>query len=115
MNRTQFDSLGRDLFAEIGECDCIAFPDSVSLAHFKKKVWLTGYADDYFFDQVNAEPREIKCKCGAEFIYQWRRDGVWWKRLARATGQANVPEEIEEQADCPIHGISKGDKVCPRC
>lgn len=81
MNRSPFDSLGRDLFAEIGECDCPAFPDSRTLSALKKKLRLTGYADDYFFDSVNAEPRELKCKCGATFRYQWRRDGIFWERL----------------------------------
>ena len=72
-----FRALSRDLYCDI-ECQCLdpAFADS-GVAHlFKRKVKLIGYADDHFFDQVNAEPRELPCKCGRRLRYQWFRDRV---------------------------------------
>jgi len=77
-----FRSLGRDLYVTT-ECECLdpRKTDSAVAHLFHTPVQLTGYADDYFFDSVNAEPRELKCKCGATFRYQWRRDGIFWERL----------------------------------
>ncbi len=79
-----FQALGRDLFADI-QCDC---PDpkwvNGPVAHlFKTKIRLTGYADDYFFDQVNARPRPIACPhCKREFSYRWTREGVLVESLS---------------------------------
>ena len=75
--RNQFRSLGRDLFYDL-ECTC---PSSLFIGTevehiMKHDIKLTGYADNYFFDTVNAEPRFGKCKCGRKFTYQWFRDGV---------------------------------------
>jgi hypothetical protein len=39
-------------------------------------ITLSGYADDYFFNGVNREPRTFKCKCNKIYKYQWFRDGV---------------------------------------
>lgn len=75
--RRRFEAIGRDLFYKL-ECSCLdpAFSDS-SVAHlFKRKVRLTGYADDNFFDRANAHPNRGKCVCGRAYTYQWFRDGI---------------------------------------
>lgn len=37
----------------------------------KNKITLYGYNDRYFFEEVNKEPRNIKCRCGKEYTQQW--------------------------------------------
>lgn len=69
--------LGNDLYCKV-ECNC---PDpkwaNTDVAHmFNRAIWLYGYADDNFFDRVNAEPHETKCECGRRLKYRWFRDGV---------------------------------------
>ena len=54
---------GRDLYFDF-RCAC------------SHKIRLTGYADNYFFDVVNAKPNKIKCKCERNHEVQWFRDGV---------------------------------------
>lgn len=76
--REGFRALGRDLYYDL-KCTC---PNRLfigtDIEHImKQNVTLTGYADNYFFDTVNAEPRIGKCGgCQREFQYQWFRDGV---------------------------------------
>lgn len=68
----QFKQLSNDLFCDV-DCQCLdpRFADS-SVAHlFKRKLKLTGYADDHFFNNVNAQPREASCQCGRRLRYQW--------------------------------------------
>ena len=82
MTRQPFRAIRRDLFFDL-ECTCLdpRFAHS-EIAHlFKTKVHCTGYADDNFFDNVNAEPRVFKCKCGREFQIQWFPNGVEAKWL----------------------------------
>lgn len=78
-----FRALGRDLFCDV-ECSC-ADPEWTEspVGHlFKRKIKLTGYADDYFFEKVNADAHEITCECGWRLRYQWFRDGVQIEFLA---------------------------------
>lgn len=61
-----------DLYFEI-HCTC---PDEkwigTNIEHIMKhKIVLTGYNDSNFFNNVNKESRESKCKCGRKFRYQW--------------------------------------------
>jgi len=77
MAKQQFRALSRDLFFDL-ECTC---PNKLFIGTsieklMNHKVTLTGYADDNFFDTVNAKPRKTKCKCGRELTYQWFRDGI---------------------------------------
>jgi hypothetical protein len=76
--RLPFRALGRDLYFDL-QCTCPdpLFKDS-DIAHLmKRRITLTGYADDYFFDVVNKEPRQGKCSgCGRPYTVQWFRDGV---------------------------------------
>lgn len=70
-------SNGRDLYASI-ECACPS-PNFIgsSIEHLmKKKIRLSGYNDNYFFEVVNKDPREFKCECGRAFKYQWKPNGV---------------------------------------
>lgn len=77
MESIRYKSLGRDLYADIGNCDCPAFPDTPVLANVKKTMKLSGYADDNFFDNVNREPKRVECHvCKKAWNVQWRRDGV---------------------------------------
>jgi hypothetical protein len=67
-----------DLYAEPVECRCPSplFEDS-DIAHLmKNKIRLSGYDDTNFFDRVNAQPREGRCRCGRRYRFQWWRDGV---------------------------------------
>lgn len=76
--RLPFKALGRDLFFE-SECSCPdpKWQDRPIMASFKSRVRLSGYADDNFFDRVNAAPRSGECRvCGRKYQYQWFRDGV---------------------------------------
>lgn len=66
-----FSRLSNDLYFE-AECTC----PHERLEGLNHSVRLIGYYDDYFFDTVNAKPRERACKCGRRFRYQWFRDGV---------------------------------------
>lgn len=74
-----YESRGNDLFCTIGQCLC---PEPLfagsSIEHLKKKkIKLTGYYDDYFFNVVNSEFKIFKCKgCGVKFNYRWTLDGV---------------------------------------
>ena len=62
--REQFRCIGgRDLAFDF-RCAC------------SRKIRLSGYADDYFFDRVNAKPTKIECNCGRNHEVQWFRDGV---------------------------------------
>lgn len=73
--KLEIDSLGRDLFAKIF-CTCKK-PAKAGEYAFSHQIRLTGYNDDYFFNVVNANPREGKCSnCGRAFKYQWKTDGV---------------------------------------
>lgn len=75
--RKPFRSLGRDLYFDLS-CTCTnPLFEGTSVADIMThSVKLVGYADDNFFDNVNAAPRIGRCKCGREFRYQWFRDGV---------------------------------------
>lgn len=73
-----YTSHGNDLFCDVGYCDC---PNEsfvgTDIAHYmKKRIKFTGYNDDYFFNVVNAKPTKFSCKCGKEFFFQWKREGV---------------------------------------
>ena len=39
------------------------------------RIYLYGYNDTYFFQSVNAEPREFTCKCGKKYTQQWFNEG----------------------------------------
>lgn len=41
-------------------------------------IHVSGYADAYFFDEVNRDDRSpVECpECGARFAYRWTRAGV---------------------------------------
>lgn len=41
-----------------------------------KRTLLSGYNDSYFFERVNAAPREMQCQCGHKLTVQWTRAGV---------------------------------------
>jgi len=71
-----FEHWGNDLFVTT-YCDCVDKRYNHNL--FKTKIDLSGYNDDYFFDEVNAEPRTHKCECGKEYRYRWTREGVEWQ------------------------------------
>lgn len=43
---------------------------------FKRKIKLSGYYDDNYFDNVHKHPHTNQCDCGRKFTYQWFRDGV---------------------------------------
>lgn len=64
---------GRDLYADAVECTCTnpLHADSPVAYLFKRKIRLSGYDDDNFFNNVNKEPREAACACGRKFKYQW--------------------------------------------
>lgn len=69
-------SNGRDLYVEY-YCTC---PSSnfkgTNIEHLmKKRVILYGYNDDYFFNEVNKEPRAYACSCGKKYTQQWFRSG----------------------------------------
>jgi len=68
---------GRDLYAKM-DCTCPAKEWAASsIAHIMKtKITFTGYNDDYFFKEVNKEPRERLCDCGKKYKFQWKEDGV---------------------------------------
>jgi hypothetical protein len=75
--RQPFRASGRDLYFDL-HCTC---PDprweGTEIAHLMQtKIMLTGYADDNFFDNVNAAPRDGACRCGRRYRAQWFRDGV---------------------------------------
>ena len=76
MKRQRFEALRRDLFFKL-KCTCPYKSDNPELTRLlTHTITLNGYADDYFFDEVNKEPREGKCKCGRRYTVQWFRDGV---------------------------------------
>jgi hypothetical protein len=74
-------SNGRDMYATF-KCICPSelFPDKPELG-IKHTIRLTGYNDDYFWDVVNKEPRELICKCGKKYKYQWINGVVELERL----------------------------------
>lgn len=69
---------GRDIYADKVECSCPnpLFKGTNVEYLMKTNIRLSGYADDYFFDTVNKEPREAACDCGRKFKYQWLRSHV---------------------------------------
>jgi hypothetical protein len=74
--RQSFRALGRDLYFDL-KCTCSYRTDNLYFANLlKHTIKLSGYADDNFFDRVNAEPLEGTCKCGRKYRVQWFRDGV---------------------------------------
>ena len=67
-----------DLFADIGRCDC------------DKMQYSSGYADDNFFRNVNAQPRLFKCSaCGWERMVQWTYGGVKIWTVAELAKEGN--------------------------
>jgi hypothetical protein len=68
---------GRDLYFSF-KCTCPSylFKDSDIADIMKTTIKLSGYADDYFFDEVNKEPRLFQCTCNKQYKYQWFRDGI---------------------------------------
>lgn len=77
IKRRPFRSLERDLFFDL-PCTCPnpRFEHGPIADLMTYTLMLTGYADDYFFDTVNREPREGNCRCGRRYRVQWFRDGV---------------------------------------
>ena len=64
---------GNDLLAQEVRCTCNndeLFKDKPHLG-IKRKVRLSGYNDRFFFDEVNKQPRNGKCRCGRAYTYQW--------------------------------------------
>src|SRR3990167_7823764 len=107
-----FSSLGRDLYVTT-ECECLdpRKADSAVAHLFHTPVTLTGYADDHFFDIVNADPRFGVCVgCGRRYEFQWRRDGVLFRWLEMA---AAVPELTRGENDMNMirHGKWIGAKL----
>lgn len=73
----EINYLGNDMFAQF-KCTCPSplFKDKPELADsIKKTIRLSGYNDDYYWNVVNKEPRELTCECGKKYRYQWI-DGV---------------------------------------
>lgn len=59
-----FRQLSRDLYADV-YCEC------------GEKKTLIGYSDSHFFDRVNKEMQQGKCRgCDRGCVFQWRREGV---------------------------------------
>lgn len=70
---------GNDLSYQT-DCNCQdpKWADNKETGHlFKTKIRLTGYSDNYFFDEANKEPKQDSCRvCHRKYIYQWFRDGI---------------------------------------
>lgn len=82
MKREQYRALGRDLYFDL-PCGCVNPrhdpTQDVTTPFYVPKEYrhiLKGYADNYFFDEVNAAPRIGKCQCGRSYQVQWFRDGI---------------------------------------
>ncbi len=92
--RKRFRALGRDLFIDL-ECTCPSplFVGS-DIEHLMPRILhLSGYADDNFFDNVNAEPMKGKCSgCGRPYQVQWFRDGV---EVHFLEGSRTVTDKVE--------------------
>ncbi len=73
---------GNDLSAEF-DCSCPSrlFINSPISDLMKTKVYLSGYNDNYFFDNVNKVERPFSCHCGKQYSQQWTRTHVILKRL----------------------------------
>lgn len=52
------------------------FKDTAIAHMMNRTIQLTGYDDDNFFDNVNAQPHDFRCQCGRPYRLQWFRDGV---------------------------------------
>ena len=65
MKRKSFRALGRDLYFDM-ECTCPnKLFEGTDIEHLMKHtITLVGYADDNFFDNVNATQSRGRCKCG---------------------------------------------------
>jgi hypothetical protein len=68
--------MGNDLAVDF-QCDCPheSFIGTDIENIMKHRIYLYGYNDSYFFNNVNAQPRSFKCKCGKEYTQQWFNDG----------------------------------------
>lgn len=76
MAREQYESSnGRDLYLRV-RCTCPHGTPKLADLGVSHTLWLTGYADDNFFHNVNREPRKGACKCGRAYSVQWFEDGV---------------------------------------
>jgi hypothetical protein len=73
---------GRDMYFSF-KCTCPSalFKDSDIADIMKTTITLSGYADDYFFNEVNIEPRIYQCICNKQYRYQWFRDGVEYEEI----------------------------------
>lgn len=65
----------RDLVAKV-PCTCPHESAKLAALDIKHTLRLGGYDDDNFFKNVNANPRDGKCKCGRPYRFQWFDDGV---------------------------------------
>lgn len=70
--------MGNDLVAKFFcKCPSEDYKDHPTLAGLiKTQIKLWGYNDNYFFREVNKESRELVCKCGIKYSYQWTYAGV---------------------------------------
>lgn len=70
MRLLEVEQLGNDLFARTA-CKC------------GEVIRLVGYNDGYFFNDVNASPKEGACaKCSRRYWFKWRPAGVEFVLLA---------------------------------
>ncbi|MGD6876828.1 hypothetical protein [Bacillus infantis] len=67
---------GRDLSVDfLCTCPSDLFKGTEIEHLMNERIRLSGYNDNYFFNTVNAEPRQFKCKCGKEYTQQWFNEG----------------------------------------
>lgn len=61
----EVDRINNDLFSRL-VCDC------------REVMKFSGYADNYFYDEVNKEFKLRCCpSCKQEYYYKWQREGLW--------------------------------------
>ena len=61
---------GNDLSVDF-TCTC----PHTKIEGLNHRIYLYGYSDNYFFNEVNTEPREFRCKCGKKYTQQWFSKG----------------------------------------
>lgn len=86
MEKIKYRNIGGNDLAVDFYCSCPSpqFKDTPIADLMKKKIYLSGYSDNYFFEEVNKEPREFTCECGKKYSQQWKNDGyVYLKKIKK--------------------------------
>lgn len=96
MPKLPYQRSRNDLHVKV-KCNC---PDpKLGDVGINRTIYMAGYADANFFDNVNSEPTDDSCDCGRPYRYQWFRDGLefsWLDEKSLADCVGDIRSDLAE-------------------